>query len=77
MDQTSDPAQHFCSSLCEAVVPRNISNALTDFTVVEQANCRQTSVSRCRKSFGEDQVCGNNFKGSGGVTSVIKLAEMK
>ena len=77
MDQTLDTAQRFCSSLCEDAVPRNTSNALTNCTILEQANSRQTPVSCCRNLFGQAQACGNNFKGFGGMTSLVKLAEMR
>lgn len=76
-DQTADAAQHFCSSLDESVVPGNISKVLTNFITLEQADSRQSPVSGSRNLFGQDQVCGNNFKGFGGVTSLVKLAETR
>lgn len=44
VDKTSDTTQHFYSSLCEAVVPRNISNALANFTVLEQTNSHAAEI---------------------------------
>lgn len=50
---------------------------MTNCTVLEQAHSRQIPVSPCRNLFGQDQVCGNNLKGLGGVTSLVKRAERR
>lgn len=77
MDQTADAAQHFCPSLDESLVPGSISKALKNFITLEQADSRQSPVLGSRNLFGQDQVCGNNFKGFGGVTSLVRLAKTR